>query len=541
MALLRIQERAAGPNGMNAALIFEQVFADRRTYATYQRYLQDGLHTLHIEIAGSPPFHALHWEALKDPALPEPLSVHATMVRQNLVPQVVPASMHSSPTINVLVVTARPSGKHDVGYRTISRPLVDELRRAQLRVQIDILRPGTYKALEQHLRAITTKHGVGYYHMLHFDVHGGLLEYEQFQHGPEGSRYLYQKRYGRADLQPYEGVKAFLFLEGEQDEQADPVEASELAHLLLNHQVPIAILNACQSGKQVGESETSLGSRLMQAGVQVVLAMGYSVTVSAAELLMRTLYQQLFANTELSTAICSARRELYNHKERRAYFQQTIDLEDWLLPVIYQNAPQRLSVRPFTVEESALYYQKNTERYTPAQPNYGFVGRDVDILQIEKRLLTKRNMLLIRGMGGAGKTTLLHHLGTWWQTTGLVERVFYFGYDQRAWTRQQILNTIAKKLLSQVQYQTLFQPLSLDAQQDMIATHLRSEHHLLILDNLESVTGSHLAIGHALSKKEQTALHYFAHRSRRRQHAHPARLTRQRGLARQRNLRRQCL
>jgi DNA repair exonuclease SbcCD ATPase subunit len=34
------------------------------------------------------------------------------------------------------------------------------------------------------------------------------------------------------------------------------------------------------------------------------------------------------------------------------------------------------------------------------------VGRDLDILQIEKRLLTKRNILLIRGMGGAGKTTL---------------------------------------------------------------------------------------------------------------------------------------
>ena len=34
-----------------------------------------------------------------------------------------------------------------------------------------------------------------------------------------------------------------------------------------------------------------------------MLAMGYSVTVSAAELLMKTLYSQLFANTDVSVAI----------------------------------------------------------------------------------------------------------------------------------------------------------------------------------------------------------------------------------------------
>src|SRR5260370_20505101 len=122
-------------------------------------------------------------------------------------------------------------------------------------------------------------------------------------------------------------MKAFLCLEGEQEYQADPVEASELATLLVNHQVPVAILNACQSGKQIGASETSLGSRLMQAGVQLVLAMGYSVTVSAAELLMQALYQRLFAGEELSAAIRHARTELYNHKARRAYYEHARDPE----------------------------------------------------------------------------------------------------------------------------------------------------------------------------------------------------------------------
>ena len=437
------------------------------------------------------------------------------MFRKNLKPQALPASVRTSPTINLLIVTARPSGAHDVGYRTISRPLVEALRQTSIPIQVEILRPGTYKALENHLRNVTAKHGEGYYHVIHFDVHGAVLTYEQFQHiqkEPAGNPLKYQ-RYGRDEIQPYEGVKAFLSFEADNDEQenkSDLVEASELASLLVKHHVPITILNACQSGKQIGERETSLGSHLIQAGLQLVLAMGYSVTVSAAELLMSTLYQHLFAGDDLAVAIRHARTELYNNKERRAYFDQKIDLEDWLLPVVYQNQPVTLQPREFTPEERTAWFEHKAEekRYTPPDPQYGFVGRDIDILQIEKRLLTKRNILLVRGMGGAGKTTLLRHLAAWWHTTGFVQRVFYFGYDEKAWTLQQIMTSIAQQLYGP-KYYTDFQPLSLAAQQAMLSQDLRGKNHLLILDNLESITGAHLAIQHTLPPDDQDALRSF--------------------------------
>ncbi len=473
----------------------------------YKELVQAGLPTVQIEIAGSPAFQSLHWEALKDPDLPTPLSLQATMVRKNLRPSTIQARLRPSPTINLLIVTARPSGGQDVGYRTISRPLVELLRQTDLPVQIEILRPGTYEALDHHLQETTTRHGVGYYQVIHFDMHGAVLPFQAFQQEQQASYILFQNRYGRPDIVSYEGEKAFLFFEDPKGNKSDPVEASELADLLIAHQIPIAILNVCQSGKQVGASETSLASRLMLAGIQLVLAMGYSVTVSAAQLLMQTLYRELFAKHELSTAISMARHELYNRKERRAYYNQMLDLEDWLLPVVYQNQPIQLSVRPSTAEELARRHEQNANRYNPSQPGYGFVGRDLDILQIEKRLLTRRNILLVRGMGGAGKTTLLHHLGSWWQTTRFIQEVFYFGYDERSWTRQQILNSIARHLMSKVEYLSTFQSLSLDAQQSLLAQRLRAERHLLILDNLESITGAHLAIQHTLSKKEQKALH----------------------------------
>ncbi len=216
-------------------LLFRQVFTDAEAFARYREACQAGIDTLCFEIIGSPEFHHLHWETLADPNLPQPLALQAIMVRRNSAPQVMRATVRPWPTINLLVVTARPGGARDVGYRTISLPLVESLRQAGLRVRVDILRPGTYRALVEHLESTQDQHGAGFYHVIHFDVHGSLMTHEQFQHVEQGldtDRYTYQKRYGRGDLPPYDGLKAYLFLEHETAGQADPVEAGELAGLL---------------------------------------------------------------------------------------------------------------------------------------------------------------------------------------------------------------------------------------------------------------------------------------------------------------------
>jgi len=221
--------------------------------------------------------------------------------------------------------------------------------------------------------------------------------------------------------------------------------------------------------------------------------------------MMETLYRELFARRELTVAIRRARQELFRNKNRRAYFNQTIELEDWILPVVYQNRQQELIVREATPEEKAAHYEREAVRFPFPKPTYGFVGRDLDVLECEKRLLG-RNLLLIRGLGGAGKTTLLRHLAAWWQTTNWVDRVFYFGYDQQAWTRQQILDGIARELLDEDDYSKVFRPMSEAAQQAMIAERLRARRHLLILDNLESITGAEMAIQNTLTPQEQEAL-----------------------------------
>ena len=156
-------------------------------------------------------------------------------------------------------------------------------------------------------------------------------------------------RYARPDLTPPPAAadvpKAYLFFEAETANDVDPAEADELARLLREYHIPIAVLNACQSGQQIGDTETSLGSRLLQAGMQTVMAMGYSVTVSAAALMMQTLYQSLLRQHDLLVAFREARTALHHEKKRRAHFNQHINLEDWLLPIVYQpqgDIPTRL-------------------------------------------------------------------------------------------------------------------------------------------------------------------------------------------------------
>src|SRR5713226_353806 len=64
--------------------LFLQVFADAQAYADYRESSKAGLHTFQFEIAGSPQFHRYHWEALKDPTLPCPLVLQATMIRNSM-------------------------------------------------------------------------------------------------------------------------------------------------------------------------------------------------------------------------------------------------------------------------------------------------------------------------------------------------------------------------------------------------------------------------------------------------------------------------
>jgi len=484
--------------------LFEQVF--KQNIDAYSEYKGIRNSIRQIEIVGtSPEFQALHWEALHDPQMPRPLAVDRVMVRKQVKLALERAIAAASPVINLLVVTARPGEENDVNHRTISRPLIELIRQSKLRVKVDLLRPATFEALSDHLE----QKGAGFYHIVHLDMHGAVISYKQLESMPS-DRFTF-RAFGK-QVEPFEGVKGFLSFESGIPGKSDLRVAAELAELLTGKHVPVCILNACQSAKQVrgDERETSLGAALMAAGMQTVLAMGYSVTVTAATILMTTLYQQLFDQKSLDEAIRLGRKALSDRQERKAYFNQTIRLEDWLLPVVYRRGQVDFGLRSFTPPEEEAYWQQQKLVYRFEAPTYGFVGRDLEILKIERSLL-RQNVLLVQGMGGTGKTTLLNYLREWWQTTQFVKEVFYFGYDQKAHTLEQILFAIGQRVYDKYEA-AQFQVMSVEAQVQKLAATLNSQSFGLMLDNLESVTGQALAIQNTLDLPEQEKLRDFLRR-----------------------------
>ena len=204
----------------------------------------------------------------------------------------------------------------------------------------DLVRPGTWQALRDHLRAATERHGSGWYQVIHFDLHGAFSHYAPLEEAHRQDRLLFAP----GALAPFEGRRGFLFFETAEEGKAGPMAAEEVALLLAEHRVPVAVLNACQSAMQ-DASEAGLAQRLAEAGVPVAVGMAYSVTVSAAEQAMPVLYGRIADGAELTAAVHAARRELFDQKARRAYFGQTLDLEDWMLPVMFAQHPLSLGLR----------------------------------------------------------------------------------------------------------------------------------------------------------------------------------------------------
>jgi tetratricopeptide (TPR) repeat protein len=479
--------------------LFGQVFGGAAAH-DYRRLREQSFDGCRLEVTGSPGFQLLHWEALRDPELGGPLAVRLPVTRRvALLPSrfELPAGQ---PTLNILLVTARPFGRGDVGYRTISRPLLDALRRASVPVTVDLVRPGTWEALRAHLReGKAARGGAGWYQVAHFDLHGGFSGYGELDQLRSAGQLLF----AGPRVEPFTGRRPFLFFETPDEGKAAAVPAAAVAGLLAEYRVPVAVMNACQSAMQDG-SEASLAQHLVAAGVPAAVGMAYSVTVSAAALAMPVLYGELARGAGPVAALHAARQALHDDPARRAYFDQDLDLEDWVLPVGFAQQPVPLQLRPMDEAEQAAFYQRQAAAGDEPATEYGFVGRDLDIQAAERRLLAAAdsNELLIQGMAGAGKSTLLAHLAWWWQRTGLVSEVFRFSWEDRAWTAAQVTREIRGRLLSPVE-QARADLMPPAAQLEQVAGLLRATRHLLVLDNFESVTAAPAAIPHALGPGER--------------------------------------
>ncbi|MEH2161865.1 MAG: tetratricopeptide repeat protein [Nostoc sp.] len=376
--------------------------------------------------------------------------------------------------LNILLVIARPYDEQDVNFKTIARPLLAALQPIRQRVNLKVLRPPSLKAFEAELQA-----NKGFYHIVHFDGHGNFDSETQ-------------------------GV---LIFEDEQgNEQA--VSAREIAQYLTDCRVPIFVLNACKSGQVGEEAFSSVAGQLVKLGAKGVVAMAYSVYAKGAEHFVGRLYGELVRGECIATAVAAGRKSMSIDKMRPSP-KGNLPLQDWLVPVLYQQEPYTPFVPKKTASSFAdlMAQADNTPESSkavglPDESAYGFIGRDYEILRLE-RAFRQNHLVLVQGMGGVGKTELVAGFARWLDDTQGREYTFFTSFEQGAGLSQ-VINQIGRALGGEK-----FSQMMPEQQDTVVREYLQTHSCLLIWDNFEPVNGFPTGNEPLLSGEERNKLKRF--------------------------------
>jgi CHAT domain-containing protein len=109
-------------------------------------------------------------------------------------------------------------GSADIGYRMIARSLVERLPGLRAKVEVVVLRPPTFRQLEETLSSALSAGNP--FQVVHFDGHGVL------RHATDEGMLVFERPSGGAE----------------------PIAASEVARVIGASGVPLVVMNACQSG-----------------------------------------------------------------------------------------------------------------------------------------------------------------------------------------------------------------------------------------------------------------------------------------------------
>jgi tetratricopeptide (TPR) repeat protein len=199
----------------------------------------------------------------------------------------------------------------------------------------------------------------------------------------------------------------------------------------------------------------------------------------------------LVRGQDIASAVAAGRKSMSIDNQRPSP-KGLLPLQDWLVPVLYQQEPYR-PFRPTTATPSFADLMEEADNSSviaspllvdlPKVSAYGFLGRDYDILRLE-RAFRQNYVVLLQGMGGVGKTELVGGFARWLaDTQGRKGGVFFTSFESGAGLSQ-VVNQIGRKLGGEK-----FWSLPLEQQQMVVRRYLQTNPCLLIWDNFEPVKG----------------------------------------------------
>ena len=412
----RAQTLEKGLREIGSAL-FEAVFKQASATRLFERFdAARGAGGVFTVETTEPRILRLPWELLADEggylfAKNPPVSIRRRMrqIRQT------PVRQFDLP-VRILMVTCRPDGAGFIDPRSSAEPLlnaVDELGEA---VEVEFLRPPTLSALARRLRDPNQPP----VHVVHFDGHG-----------------------------VYDPVIGLGFLLFEDDEHLkDLVDAERLGALLNECGVPLAVLDACQSGEPDDRNPFGgVAARLIESGIGGVVAMNYSVLVETSKRLTRHFYGALAQGGSAAAALDLARFELLSDTKRLKLYrpdkgEEIIHLQDWFLPALYQQTQELIPFQSAVGADRRVGPGQGAHtgaslRRVPTQPAragfppeppHGFHGRARELLTLERAFAGHR-IVVLHGFGGQGKTALATHAARWLTRAGLFKRAAFVSFE----------------------------------------------------------------------------------------------------------------
>ncbi len=459
-----------------------------------------------VEIVSHPSdIITIPWEWLRDPTMNDPLAICAqSFVRIDTNAMQRPASLTLNRPIRILLVICRPGRGEDVPFRSVASRLIKALGDRE-DFQLEVLRPSSFSHLAERLQAAHTQGQP--YHIVHFDGHG-----------------VYTDLVARTAGAPSRRLRGYVVFENPATpNNREYIHGTLLAKQLIANEVPLLLLNACRSahaevsaepGKElVVERVHAFGSfaqEAVSAGVTGVVAMSYNVYVETAAQFVANLYAGLASGKTLGEAVTEGRNLLYSQPLRENGLNPHT-LQDWVVPVVYENRPTALLFSPPVsgkATRALVPLSGLLDAKLPPVPSAGFIGRDETFLSIDRAFDSSRCVLL-HAYAGSGKTSTVAEFARWYSLTYGTKIVIYTSFERYKPLAQVIDET--EPLLSDLLSQQGKQWLALNDEQrcDEVLQLLRQIPVLWIWDNVETIAGFPEGFPSAWTSTEQQELKAF--------------------------------